>query len=270
MTRVRIALVQMAAEESLEANLRNSLGRLEEAASEGAQLVCFPELQFSPFFPQFAESDSAQYLLPIDHAAMRALRDKCRQHKVVGVLNTYLSENGSRYDASPVIDADGSLIGVSKMVHIVQAPKYYEQSYYDPSDVGFQVFDTAVGKIGVVICYDRHFPESFRICKLQGAQIVVIPTANHNTEPNDKFAWEVRVAAMQNEFFVAMCNRVGREHEMEFCGESLVADPDGEIVAQADNREQILYADMDLSSASSLRVERQYLKLRNAEFCRLS
>ncbi len=161
-----------------------------------------------------------------------------------------------------MIDADGSLLGVSKMVHIVQAPCFYEQDYYTPSDTGFHVYDTAAGKIGVVICFDRHFPESIRSCTLKGAQLIVIPTANVKDEPLEMFEWEVRIPAMQNGVFIAMCNRVGLEGEMHFCGESIVIDPNGDIVAKADDTEQILYADIDFGMIVEVRKNRPFLELR--------
>ena len=118
---------------------------------------------------------------------------------------------GKRYDASLVINADGSLLGVSKMVHIVQAPLFHEQDYYTPLDSGFETYTTQAGIVGVVICFDRHYPESIRTCVLKGAQIIVIPTANIKGEPLELFEWELRVPAMQNEVVIALCNRVGVE-----------------------------------------------------------
>ena len=184
---------------------------------------------------------------------------------MVAVPNLYLKEGEALYDASPVIDAGGNILGIAKMVHIVQIPLYYEQDYYTSSDTGFHVYASAVGRIGVVICFDRHFPESIRTCALKGAQVILIPTANIKGEPLEMFDWEMRIAAMQNGVFIALCNRVGREEAMHFCGESLVVDPRGNLMAKADDREQILYADLDLSLIEKSREERPYLRLRRPE-----
>ena len=119
------------------------------------------------------------------------------------------------------------------MVHIYQGEKFYEQDYYKPSEDGFQTFDTPYGRVGIVICFDRHIPESIRTCALKGADLVIIPTANTEEEPMELFEWEIRVQAMQNAVFVAMCNRVGREDAMDFAGQSLVADPYGNLVVKA-------------------------------------
>lgn len=262
---IRIALIQLALSGNMEQNLSKALRWMQVAATNGARLVCFPEIHLSPFFPQYSGLNASSYAIPIDHEVMTQFREQCRALNVVACPNIYLQEDDKRYDASPVIDADGSLLGVSKMVHIVQAPFFYEQDYYAPSDSGFQVYNTAVGRIGIVICFDRHFPESLRSCALKGAQLVVVPTANTVGEPLEMFAWELRVQAMQNGVYIAMCNRVGLEGEMDFCGESIVVDPNGDVVAKADDQEQILYADIDLGSVDQARQARPYLALRRPE-----
>jgi predicted amidohydrolase len=262
---MKIALAQLSFTDNMEANLQKALTSMESAALLGAEAICFPEVQLSPFFPQYPGLDASKYAIPIDHEFIDVLQAKCRSLKVVAFPNIYLQEGGKRYDASPVIDSDGSLMGVSKMVHIVQSPYFYEQDYYTPSDTGFQVFDTAVGKIGVVICFDRHFPESIRSCVLRGAQLIVIPTANTKGEPLTLFEWELRVAAVQNGVFIAMCNRVGLEEQMDFCGQSIVVDPDGEVLAKADDQEQILYAEIDFENVIRAQKERPYLALRRPD-----
>lgn len=265
----RIALAQIRVKPDLVANLQRSLAAIDEAADAGAHLVSFPEIHLSPFFPQYRDVDASPFLISIEDDAVLRLRERARARGLVVVPNLYLREGGNRFDASPVIDTDGSIVGISKMVHVTQAPLFYEQDYYTPSDIGFRSFETSIASVGVVVCFDRHFPESFRALKLQGADLVLIPTANHALEPLEKFEWEVRVAAMQNHMWVAMCNRVGREGEMDFCGESIIVDPHGDVVVKADASAQIVYADVDLSLAASLPAERSYLKLRNSRFCRL-
>jgi N-carbamoylputrescine amidase len=197
------------------------------------------------------------------------MQDACRKNEIAAVPNIYLEENGRRYDASPMIDSDGSILGISKMVHVVQMQYYYEQDYYAPSDNGFHVYDTAVGRIGIVICFDRHLPESIRTCVLQGAQLIVVPTANVKGEPLDLFEWEMRVQAMHNGVFIAMCNRVGQEGDMDFAGESLVIDPFGGVLVKADDQEQLILADIDFSQVEQAHRMRPYLALRRPETYRL-
>ncbi|MCJ7623174.1 MAG: carbon-nitrogen hydrolase family protein [Anaerolineaceae bacterium] len=261
----KIALVQLKIGKDVEINLRETLKAMESAAEKGAQLVCFPEIQFSPFFPQFQKQEVSAYTFSIEHEVVKKLQRKCRETGLVAVPNIYLQVAESRFDASPVIDADGTILGISKMVHVIQMPCFYEQDYYAPSDTGFMVYDTAIGKVGVVICFDRHMPESIRSCALKGAQIIVIPTANTKPEPMEMFEWEIRVSAMQNGVYIAMCNRVGLEGEMDFAGESLVVSPDGDLVAKADDTDCILYADVDFELVDDAHKQRPYLDMRRPD-----
>lgn len=263
---MRIALVQMSMTCDMAQNLNKSLHFMEEAKQNGADAICFPEVQLSPFFPQYPGKDASQYAMPIDDPMFLKIREKCRELRLVCFPNVYLEENGKRYDASPVIDTEGNVLGTSKMVHIAQLPNFHEQDYYSPSDTGFKVYDTTVGRIGVVICFDRHLPESIRCCARQGAKLIVIPTANTRAEPMDMFEWEMRVAAMQNGVFISMCNRVGVEDKMDFCGESIIVNSDGDVIAKADDQEQILYADVELAMSVVSQEKRPFLFLMRPEY----
>jgi predicted amidohydrolase len=267
---MKIALIQLKVEEEVKKNVDNTLDLMGQAARNGARLVCYPEIQFTPFFPQFPKADASVYAVSINHEIVQTLQWKCKELGVVAIPNIYLKENDRLFDASPVIDSDGTILGISKMVHIPQQPYFYEQDYYTPSDSGFYVYNTAIGKIGVVICMDRRFPESIRTCVFQGAQIIVIPTANIKTEPLEVFEWEIRISAMQNVVFIAMCNRVGVENDMQFAGESIVVDPTGKVIRKADDSAQILYADIDFSSIEEVRKVRPYWQMRRPEFYRMA
>lgn len=262
---MKVALAQVSLTSDVEQNVEKALRYMDQAADAGAQLICFPEVQLSPFFPQHPKQNVEKYVLQTDDDIIKRFQDKCRERNLVAVPNFYLEENGKRFDASPVIDADGLILGISKMVHVAQVPCFYEQDYYEPSDNGFQVYDTAVGKVGVIVCFDRHYPESFRTCTLRGAELIVIPTANAKSEPMELFEWELRVPAMQNSVFVAMCNRVGLEDEMDFAGESMVAGPNGELLAKAGDQEQLLLVDIDPNQVQQSRKARPYLPLRRPE-----
>ena len=182
--------------------------------------------------------------------------------------NIYLNENGKTYDASILIGKDGSVGGIQKMVHIAQADKFFEQDYYTPSDDGFKVFDTEFGRIGIVVCFDRHYPESIRTEALMGADLILIPTVNTKAEPSEMFEWELRVQAFQNSVAIAMCNRVGTEGEMDFSGESIVVGANGEVIAKASDNEEILYAEIDMKRSAEIRNSRPYTQLRRTEFYR--
>lgn len=193
------------------------------------------------------------------------LKEKAAQHHYYLSPNVYLERQGKRYDTSLWITPDGQLADTAQMVHIAQAKQFYEQDYYTPSDTGFKVFDTPFGKVGIVICYDRHLPESIRTCTLKGADLIIVPTANTKAEPMEMFEWEMRVQAMQNQVFIAMCNRVGTEDKMQFAGESIVIDPRGKVLAKADDREQLLVCDIDLQEVKKVRSSLDYLSLRRPE-----
>lgn len=219
------------------------------------------------FFPQYPGQDvKEKYGVTIDSAIVKEFCDRCRKYKIMAVPNIYLQENGKYYDASILIGRDGQIIGTQKMVHVAQADKFFEQDYYTPSDEGFQVFPTEFGQVGIVVCFDRHYPESVRTEVLKGADLILIPTVNTKAEPREMFQWEVRVPAFQNSVAIAMCNRVGTEGEMDFSGESIVADANGNVLALGDDKEQIIYADVNLEKERKIRGERPYTQLRRKEW----
>ena len=259
---MKIALAQMKMDTDIEKNFQKSLQLIREAAEKKADLICFPEIQLSPFFPQFPDCDVEQYVLTEDSQYVKGIRDACRENHIFASPNFYIEEKGHRYDMSLLIDDQGEIIGRQKMVHVAQCEMFYEQSYYTPSEEGFMVFDTRLGKIGIVVCFDRHYPESIRTEALRGAELIIVPTANTKSEPSELFRWEVKVQAFQNSVNVAMCNRVGREGNMEFSGESIVAGFDGETIALAGNQEELILAEVNLYGATEKRHRQPYTSLR--------
>jgi len=262
---MKLALYQMIMSDSIQDNFHKSLNAIEEAAKQGADLILFPEIQFCPFFPQYEKLDASEYAMPINHPYIQQLQAACRKNHIMAAPNIYLSENEKMYDATILIEKDGTVAGVQKMVHIAQAERFFEQDYYTPSDEGFKVFDTSRGRIGIVVCFDRHYPESIRTEALMGADIILIPTANTKAEPSDMFEWELRVQAFQSSAAIAMCNRTGREDGMDFSGESIVVSADSSLVCKADGEERILYADIDLNAVKSIRNSKNYTQLRQRE-----
>lgn len=265
---MKLAMAQMRMTSSTAENLETSIRFMERAKAAGAGLIFFPEVQLSPFFPQYEKRDASAWLMDEDGPEIKAFQAACRRLRLCACPNLYLrlreprwQRDGKAYDASIMIDGNGKVMGVSKMVHITQAKYFYEQDYYTPSDDGFKVYDTPFGKIGVVICFDRHLPDGIRSCAQQGAELVIIPTANLTDEPLELFEWEVRVQAFQNTVFVAMCNRVGTEDELTFAGESLLAAPDGDLLYKAGGQEELLLLDVPLETVASIRAARPWLTL---------
>lgn len=259
---MKLALAQYSMSNDAECNFRKAADHMAVARRSEAELVAFPELCLSPFFPQYAGGDASRYAMTLKHELVQALRDNCVALSLSALPNIYLQDEGNCFDASLLINRLGKIEGVSKMVHIGQLPYFYEQDYYAPSDTGFRVYDLNGIKVGVVICFDRHFPESIRTCVLQGADVILVPTANIATDPRALYEWEMRVAAMQNGVYIAMCNRVGQEGAVRFYGESIIVDPFGEVLRIAGQDEELVVAEIDLRRVAAARLARPYLELR--------
>ena len=259
---MKLALIQQHATQDVDDNLNRGIAAFHEAAKSGAELIAFAELGFLPFLPQVpAGPDAGQVAEPIPGPTSEMFCKLARHYGVVTVLNLFEKAGEAAFDASPVIDADGALLGVTRMVHIMDGLGFYEKGYYTPGDNAEFVFETKVGKVGVAICYDRHFPEYMRNLGLLGAEVVVIPQAGALGEWTEGlFEAELRVAAFQNGYYTALVNRVGKEEHLHFAGESFVVDPNGKILAQApQDKDCILYADVDLAYASQCTAKRFFL-----------
>lgn len=263
---IELALYQMKMSRSIEENKVKSILALQKAAVTGADLIVFPEIQLCPFFPQYEKKEVSQYAMILEDSFVKELREACRKNKIMAAPNIYLLEKGYYYDATLLISKSGDILGIQKMVHIAQAEQFYEQDYYEPSDDGFHVFETEYGNIGIVICFDRHYPESIRTETLIGADLILIPTANTKAEPMEMFEWEIRTQAFQNSVAIAMCNRVGMEDQMHFSGESLVIDANGTVMAKANDQEKILYTEIDIRKSREIRAKRPYTSLRRKEW----
>lgn len=264
---MRIALVQQKAGFDRETNIQKGLSALEEAAAAGARLVCYAELAFERFYPQFpAEGDVSEKAETVPGPVTELFSAKARELEVVVVLNLFERAGDLCYDCSPVIDADGTLLGSTRMIHITDYELFYEQGYYAPGDNYSLVYDTAVGKVGVAICYDRHYPEYMRALALQGARLVVVPQAGTTGEwPEGLYEAEMQVAAFQNGYFTALCNRVGQEEELDFAGESFVCAPDGRVIARATGAEEVLICDIDFKEVSESHARNLFLRDRRPE-----
>jgi N-carbamoylputrescine amidase len=265
---MRLALVQQRATSDKAANVARGLAALEAAAAGGAQLVCFAELAFEPFYPQHpAGPDFASLAEPVPGPVVELFQRTAAELEMVVVLNLFERDGHRTFDSSPVIDADGRLLGCTRMIHITEYACFHEQGYYTPGDTGAPVYETAVGRIGVAICYDRHFPEYMRALALGGAELVVVPQAGSVGEwPEGLYQSELQVAAFQNGYFTALCNRVGEEECLTFGGESFVCAPDGSVIASAPALEEtILYADVDLEMVVRSHARRLFMKHRRPE-----
>ena len=265
---VKIALIQQHASPDKSGNVARGLAAVDRAAADGARLAVFAELAFEPFYPQRpADADPHRLAETVPGPLTGAFAERARRHGMVIVLNLYEREGANAYDCSPVIDADGRLLGRTRMIHITEYACFHEQGYHTPGDTGAPVYETKAGRIGVAICYDRHYPEYMRALAVGGADVVIVPQAGAVDEwPEGLYEAEMRVAAFQNGYFTALCNRVGKEDMLDFAGESFVCGPDGEVLARAPrSADAIVYADLDLAAAATSNARRLFMKHRRPQ-----
>lgn len=265
---MKLALVQQLATQDLQANRDTGLKAVKQAAAQGANVICFAELAFDPFYPQLHATEETLALAEtIPGPTTDAFAKLAKELGVVIVLNIFERDGEHTYDTSPVIDADGSILGKTRMVHITDYQWFHEQGYYAPGDTGTPVYETKFGRIGVAICYDRHFPEYMRALAINGAQLVVVPQAGAVGEwPDGLFEAELRVASFQNGYYSALCNRVGPELKVNFAGQSFVCEPAGNVIAQAgEGTQEIIYADLDYAKVESSHAAKLFLQDRRPE-----
>jgi N-carbamoylputrescine amidase len=271
-----VGLVQMTCDEQPARNLKKAIARIGEAAKGGATIVCLQELFRSQYFCQ--REDTALFALaePIPGPSTQAIARAARQHKVVVIASLFERRAAGVYhNTAVVLDRDGSIAGMYRKMHIPDDPLYYEKFYFTPGDLGFKVHDTAAGKCGVLVCWDQWFPEGARLTALQGAEILFYPTAigwlpSETQEMNlaQHQAWETiqRAHAIANGVFVCAVNRVGKEGQLTFWGQSFVADPFGRILAKASSdREEILLVEIDRAKIEETRQNWPFLRDRRTD-----
>ncbi len=273
---VAVALIQMSAGEDPKANLAKAAARIEAAAKKGAEIVCLQELFRSRYFPQSEDTEKFKLAEPIPGPTTETLSRLARTKKVVIITSVFEKRSAGIYhNTAVIIDADGSILGKYRKMHIPDDPCYYEKFYFTPGDLGFPSFRTRYAKVGVLVCWDQWFPEAARLTSLAGAEILFYPTAIGwlPTEPRSvtraqRSAWELiqRGHAVANGVFVAVANRVGREGKLKFWGSSFVADPFGEIVARAGlEKEEILVAWCNLRKIDETRQNWPFLRDRRID-----
>jgi len=266
--KLKLALIQQHATKDNQNNIDRAVVSFEQGAKQGAQLIVFAELAFTYFYPQKPSVGNNEDLAePIPGPTTEIFSELARKWKTTVVLNLFEKKGNKTFDSSPVIDADGKILGITRMVHIMEGPCFHEQGYYFPGGRTNLVYHTSVGKIGIAICYDRHYPEYMRALALQGAELVIVPQAGAVGEwPPGLFEAEMQVAGFQNGYFTALCNRVGKEDCIEFEGKSFIAAPDGRVLAQAPAGEDtILIHEIDLDEVKNSHAQRHFIKDRRPE-----
>ncbi|MCE2693117.1 MAG: carbon-nitrogen hydrolase [Verrucomicrobiota bacterium] len=264
MSKVTLGLVQSRAFSSKVESLREHVRLIREAASRGAQIVCLQELFNTPYFCITQDTALFDLAEAVPGPTTEALAPLAKELGVVIIVPLFEKRGpGLYHNTAAVIDADGTVLGKYRKMHIPQDPGFEEKFYFTPGDLGYRVWDTKFGRIGVLICWDQWYPEAARLTALAGAEILFYPTAI-GWLPSEKAtlgaaqhcAWETvqRGHAVANGCFVAAVNRVGTEQQSEFWGQSFVANPYGEVVAKASvSAEEILIVSCDLSAVEDIR-----------------
>jgi N-carbamoylputrescine amidase len=242
-----------------------------KAAKDGAQIMCFQELFYGPYFCQVQDTAYYSYTEQIpDGPTTKLMQDLAKETGMVLVVPMYEVENtGVYYNTAAVIDADGTYLGKYRKTHIPQVKGFWEKFYFRPGNIGYPVFDTAVGKVGVYICYDRHFPEGARMLGLHGAEMVFIPSATSRGLSQHLWRIEQTSHAIANGYYVGTINRVGIEPlgDNDFYGQSYFADPRGQFVGDvgSDKDEELLVRDLNLDLVEEVRQTWQFYRDRRPD-----
>jgi N-carbamoylputrescine amidase len=277
---VTLGLVQMRCQPDPEANLENAINRIRQAAKAGAQIICLQELFRSQYFCQRQDPSIFDLAEPVPGPTSERLGRVARETGTVIVASLFERRTAGVYhNTAAVLDADGSLLGLYRKMHIPDDPLYFEKYYFTPGDLGFRAFDTRHGRIGVLICWDQWYPEAARLTALKGADIIFYPTAI-GWHPREKTefgaaqyqAWQLiqRSHALANGVYVAAANRVGHEGApdggLEFWGGSFVSDPFGGVLRQASHdKEDVLVVTCDLKRIEEIRRNWPFLRDRRID-----
>ena len=274
MTVIRAAITQATwtGDEASMVDKHEALAR--QAAADGAQIVCFQELFHGPYFGIVEDAKYYEYAQQVPGPLTERFGALAKELGVVIVLPVYEEEMpGLYYNTAAVLDADGSYLGKYRKHHIPNLDRFWEKFYFRPGNLGYPVFDTAVGKVGVYICYDRHFPEGWRELGLGGAELVFNPSATKPGLSNRLWELEQPAAAAANQYFVAANNRIGTETDefgdlaVTFYGTSYFVDPRGNLVGDAGStdNEEIVIRDLDLGLVRAVRNDWQFYRDRRPD-----
>ncbi|MFI2702839.1 nitrilase-related carbon-nitrogen hydrolase [Cellulosimicrobium composti] len=270
MTTVRAALTQVRWTGDKESMIDVHEKHLRDAADQGARLVCFQELFYGPYFCQVQDAAYYAYAESVPGPTVERFSALAAELGTVVVLPVYEEEQpGVLYNTAAVIDADGRYLGKYRKTHIPHVRGFWEKFYFRPGNLGYPVFDTAVGRVGVYICYDRHFPEGWRALGLNGAEIVLNPSATSRGLSNYLWRLEQPAAAVANEYYVGAINRVGVEDlgDDDFYGTSYFVDPEGAFVGDTgdDHEEELIVRDLDMDLLRVVRDRWQFYRDRRPD-----
>jgi N-carbamoylputrescine amidase len=268
---IRAALVQTSWTGDKESMIKAHEEYARQAAADGARVICFQELFYGPYFCQVQDPQFYSYAETVPGPVVERFSALARQLGMVMVLPVYEQEQpGVLYNTAAVIDADGRYLGKFRKTHIPQVKGFWEKFYFRPGNLGYPVFDTAVGRIGVYICYDRHFPEGWRALGLAGAQLVFNPSATSRGLSSYLWKLEQPAAAVANEYYIGAINRVGIESDLgdnDFYGTSYFVDPEGKFVGEVGDAHapELIVRDLNLALLEEVRQRWQFYRDRRPD-----
>jgi N-carbamoylputrescine amidase len=277
MNKVNIGLIQMKCTENVQENIEKTILKIREAAAKGAQIICLQELFSSLYFCDVESHENFRLGEAIPGPTTQIMQDLAKELGVVLVVSLFEKRaQGLYHNTAAIIDADGSYLGKYRKMHIPDDPGYYEKFYFTPGDLGYKVWETKFGKIGVLICWDQWYPEAARITSLMGADVLFYPTAigwdldekDHVINQEQYEAWQTiqRSHAVANGLYVVAVNRIGVEANQQFWGGSFVANPHGRLLYLASHdQEEIHVETIDLSKTEYYRTTWPYLRDRRID-----
>ena len=275
---VRGALLQASWTGDKQSMIDKHIAYVEQAAQDGAQVMCFQELFYGPYFCQIQDPKYYGLTESIpDGPTVKLMQEQARRHKIVLIVPMYEEDNtGVYYNTAAVIDSDGAYLGKYRKTHIPHVSGFWEKFYFKPGNLGYPVFNTAIGRVGVYICYDRHFPEGPRMLGLHGAEIIFIPSATSRGLSMHLWDIEQRSHAIFNGVIVGTINRVGQETDFgpnDYYGSSYFCDPRGQYVPDihtaegkaSDTKEQLVICDLNFEMVREVRNTWQFYRDRRPE-----
>ena len=278
MSKVKVGLVQMSCSGDAKSNMDKAIAGIKDAAAKGANIVCLQELFTSLYFCDVEDYENFKLAEPVPGPSTDILSTVAKEAGVVVIASLFEKRaQGLYHNTTAVLDADGSYLGKYRKMHIPDDPAYFEKFYFTPGDLGYKMFETKYGKIGVLICWDQWYPEASRLTALMGAEILFYPTAigwatsqDEATNTEQYNAWQTiqRSHAVANGVHVVSVNRVGLEQNgaMKFWGGSFVANPFGSLIVKATHeQEEVIVTELDLSKTDSYRTHWPFLRDRRID-----
>ena len=271
---ITVGLIQMACSSDVDKNLASAIESICAAAKKGAQIICLPELFLTQYFCQTEDTQNFSLAESLPGPTSETLSKLAKELEVVLIVPLFEKRTeGIYHNTALVIDADGSIAGTYRKMHIPDDPCFFEKFYFTPGDTGFKSFPTRYGRVGVLICWDQWFPEAARLTTLSGAQFLFYPTAigyqdEDAKESNQQItAWETiqKSHAISNGVFLGSVNRVGRENALTFWGRSFICNPFGKVIGQAENEPEIVIAQCSLPEIESVRQNWPFLRDRRVD-----